>query len=88
MDISIIGIVLFNFIVQKTSQTKDILIFNFLICNIEKIIALKSSSNSIKKLSIEYHKFLNIFSWVNSKILSPHQSYDHKILLIKREILF
>lgn len=47
-------------------------IFIILIHNIEKVLAAKSTTNPIKKLLIEYHYFLNIFSQANSDILLLH----------------
>lgn len=80
-----IDAVLFNSLVQKTSQTKNIWIFSFLIRNIEKILAPKSITDLVKKLPTKYYKFFNIFFLVNSDILPPHYSYNHKIPLIEGE---
>lgn len=88
MDISMIGIALFNFLMQRAFQTNDIQIFSFSICNIEKTLASRPTTNPTKKLPTKYHKFFNVFSQANSDILLPHHFYNHKIPLIEGKTLF
>ena len=85
MDILIIGVAPFNTLVQQVFYAKNMKISSILIRNIEKFLALKSITDPAKKLLIEYHDFLNLFSWANSDILPPHRPYDHKILLMKEK---
>ena len=74
----------FNTLVQRASHTKNIVIFSILICNIKKVLALKSTINSVKKLLTEYHDFLNIFSQADLDIISPHRLFNHKIPLMEK----
>ena len=60
-------------------------IFSISIRNIEKFLAPKSTTNSVKKLPTEYHDFLNVFFQANSNILLPYRSYNHKIPLLKEK---
>ena len=85
MDISMIGATPFNTLVQRASYAKNMRSFSILICNIEKTLASKSSTNLVKKLPIEYHDFFDIFIWADSNILLPHRSYDNKISLMKNK---
>ena len=82
-----IGIAPFNILVQQISYTKNIKIFIILKCNIEKVLALKSTINLAKKLSIKYHNFFDILSQADSDILLPHHLYNHKIPLLKKKTL-
>ena len=61
MDILIIRATSFNTLVQQASHAKNMEIFSILIRNIEKTLASKSITDPIKKLSTEYHDFLNVF---------------------------
>ena len=85
MDILIIGVAHFNTLVQQASHTKNMEIFSISIYNIEKVLAPKSITDPAKKLLIEYHDFLNVFSRANSDILSPHRPYDYKISLMEEK---
>ena len=60
-------------------------IFSISISNIEKALALKSTTNLAKKLLAEYHDFLNLFTRANSDILPPHRLYDYKIPLMEEK---
>ena len=62
IDISMIRATPFDTLVQQAFHAKNIEIFNILICNIEKTLAPKSTTDLAKKLPTEYHDFLNIFS--------------------------
>ena len=53
---------LFNTLVQQVSHAKIMEIFSILIRDIEKALALKSTTNPAKKLPTEYHNFLDLFS--------------------------
>ena len=75
----------FNTLVQQASHAKNNKIFGIPICNIEKALASKSTTDPTKKLSTEYHDFLNVFFRDYSDILPPYRSYDYKILLIKEK---
>ena len=86
MDISIIGAAPFNTLMQRASHAKNIEIFSILIRDIEKALALKSTTDPAKKLPTEYHDFLDIFSQGDLDILPPHRPYDHKIPLMKEKI--
>ena len=62
MDILIIEAALFNTLVQQAYHTKTMEIFSISICNIEKALAPKSTTDPAKKLPTEYHDLLNVFS--------------------------
>ena len=83
MDISIIGAASFNTLMWQASHAKNMEIFNISICNIEKILAPKSTTNPAKKLLTKYYDFLNAFFKADLDILPLHRLYDHKIPLIK-----
>ena len=85
MDILMIGATLFNTLVQRSSHAKNMKIFSISIRDIEKALALKSTTNLAKKPSTEYHDFLNIFSRADSDGLPLHRPYDHKIPLIEEK---
>ena len=85
MDISMIRAALFNTLVQQAFYAKNMKIFNISIHDIKKTLAPKSTTNSAKKLWIEYHDFFDIFSRADSNILPPHHPYDHKIPLIEEK---
>ena len=85
IDISMTGVAAFNTLMQRASHAKNMKIFSILIYDIEKALALKSTTNTAKKLPTKYHDFLNVFSRSDSDILSPHRPYDHKIPLIKEK---
>ena len=85
IDISMIGAAPFNTLVQQASHAKNMEIFSISICDIEKALAPKSTTDPAKKLPTEYHDFYNIFSQADSDILSPHCPYDHKIPLIEEK---
>ena len=87
IDISMIGVAPFNTLVQRESHAKNMEIFSILICDIEKALAPKSTTDPAKKLPIEYHDFLNVFSRADSDILSLHRPYDHKIPLMEEKTL-
>ncbi len=82
MDISMIGAVPFNTLVQRASHAKNMEIFSISIRDIEKALVLRSTTNPAKKLLTEYHDFLDVFSRADSDILPPHRPYDHKIPLM------
>ncbi len=54
--------------------------------NALNIFSINKTTQNLKdikaKLSLKYHKFLDIFNWVQSNKLSSHCFYDHKIELI------
>ena len=85
MDISMIGAAFFNTFVQQASHAKNIEIISISVRDIKEILALKSTTNLAKKLSTEYHDFLNVFSWTNSNILPLQHFYDHKIPLMEEK---
>ena len=85
MDISMIGAASFNTLVQQASHAKNMEIFSILICNIEKVLVLKSTTNSVKKLPTKYHDFLDVFSRVDVDIQPPHRPYNHKIPLMEEK---
>ena len=85
IDISMIGAAPFNTLVQQASHAKNIEIFSISICNIEKALAPKSTTDPAKKLPTEYHDFLDVFSRADSDILLPHRPYDHKIPLMEEK---
>ena len=60
-------------------------IFSILICNIKKALAPKSITDPAKKLLIEYHNFLDVFSQTVSDILPLQRLDDHKILLMEEK---
>ena len=60
-------------------------IFSTLICDIEKALASKSTTNPAKKLPTEYHNFLNIFFQADSDILLLHRPYNHNISLMEEK---
>lgn len=57
-----IGAASFNILVQQAFYTKNMEIFSISIHNIEKTLALRSTTDPLKKLPTEYHNFLNVFS--------------------------
>ena len=85
MDISMIGAVPFNTLVQQASHAKNMEIFSISIHDIEKALAPKSTTDPAKKLPTEYHDFLDVFSRADSDILLPHRPYDHKIPLMEEK---
>ena len=70
---------------KQASLAKNMEIFSILICNIEKTLVPKSTTDSAKKLPTEYYDFLDVFSWANLNILLPHRPYDHKIPLMEEK---
>ena len=58
-------------------------IFSISLCNIEKVLALKFTIDSIKKLLTKYYDFLNIFSQADLGILSLHYLCNHKRLFME-----
>ena len=62
MDILMIGAAPFNTLVQQASYTKNMEIFSISICDIEKALAPKSTTDPVKKLPKKYHDFLDVFS--------------------------
>ena len=87
IDISMIRAAPFNTLVQQVSHAKNMEIFSISICDIEKALAPKSTTDLAKKLPTGYHDFLNVFSHADSDILLPHRPYDHKIPLIEEKTL-
>ena len=85
MDILMIGAALFNTLMQQASHTNNIKSFSISIHNIEKALAQTSTIDPAKKLSTEYHDFLDIFSQADSDILPPHRPYDYKIPLMEEK---
>ena len=71
---------------QRASHAKNMEIFNISICNIEKALTLKSTTNPAKELLLKYYNFLDIFSQANLDILPLHRLYYHKIPLIEEKI--
>jgi len=56
--------------------------------NISSINEMTQDLKVIKaKLSLKYHKFLNVFDWVQLNKLLFHHFYDHKIELINDSML-
>ena len=70
---------------QQTSHAKNMEIFSILICDIEKTLASKSTTDPTKKLLTEYHDFFDVFPQADSDILLLHCPYDHKIPLIEKK---
>ena len=87
MNISMIGATLFNTLVQRVSHAKNREIFSISICNIEKALAPKSTTNPAKKLPTGYYDFLDVFSQTDSDILLPYRLYDYKISLMEEKTL-
>ena len=85
MNILIIGAAPFNTLIQQASHAKNMEIFNISICDIEKALAPKSTTNPTKKLPTKYHDFLDVFSWADSDILPLHRPYNHKIPLMEEK---
>lgn len=83
IDISMIGTVPFNTLVQQASHAKNMESFKISIYNIEKALAPRCTINLAKKLPTKYHDFLDVFSRANSDILPPYRPYDHKISLME-----
>ena len=87
IDISMIGATPFNTLVQQASHAKNMEILSILICDIEKALAPKSTTNSAKKLLTEYHDFFDVFFQADWDILPPHHPYDHRIPLMEEKNL-
>ena len=87
IDISMIRAPSFNTLVHQASHAKNMEIFSISICDIEKALASKSTTNLAKKLPTEYHDFFNVFFQADSDILLPHHPYNHKIMLMEEKIL-
>ena len=85
MDISMIGVAPFNTLVQQASHAKNMKIFSISICDIEKDLASKFTTNPAKKLPTKYHDFFDVFFQANLDILPSHRPYDHKILLMEEK---
>ena len=60
-------------------------IFSISICDIEKVLAPKSTTDSAKKLLTKYHDFFNVLSQADSDILSTHHPYNYKIPLMEEK---
>ena len=71
IDISMIGAATFNTLMQQASYAKNIEIFSISVRDIEKTLALKSTTDPASKLPTEYHDFVDVFSRVDSDILPP-----------------
>ena len=80
-----IGAAPFNTLMQQVSHAKNMEIFSISIRDIEKALALKSTTDFAKKLLTEYYDFLDVFFQADSDILPSHNTYDHKILLIEEK---
>lgn len=76
----------FNTLMQQAFYTKNIEILDISIYDIKKALAQKSITDSAKKPLTKYHNFLNVFSQVNSDILSPYYLHNYKIPLIEDKI--
>lgn len=86
IDILMIRATPFHTLVQRVSPAKNMEIFIILICNIERALAPKSTTDLAKRIPTKYYNFLNVFSQVDSDILVPHHLYAHEIPLIEGKI--
>ncbi len=75
INISMIGAAPFNTLMQRAFRAKNMEIFSISIRDIEKALALRSTTNPAKKLPTEYHDFFDVFSRADSDILLSHRLY-------------
>ena len=85
MDILMIGVTPFNTLMQQASHAKNMEIFNISICDIEKVLAPKSTTDPAKKLSTEYHNFFDVFFRADLDILPLQHLFNYKILFIEKK---
>ena len=85
LNICQIELALFVSLIKKSGYK----LFTVLITNIKKILKLKKYTNSVKKVSKKYYKFLDIFSQKKANKLSKHHLYNYKIKLeFEKQLLF
>ena len=86
MDISMIGAVPFNRLVQHSQSQKGsgIQIFSVTLRDINIALAPKKHTDPATKLPNEYHNFLDVFFRKDADFLPKHRpGYDHTIELMK-----
>ena len=80
-----IGSASFAWVVQKKNHE----VFAISMKDIEKVLNLKKSTDSVTVLSKEYHEFLDVFSRQLTDTLPSHQLYDHHIhLKFRSQLIF